>query len=255
MKVSELLKMIHNIARTNNLSIPYIVGGIPRDIVMGNRNDVQDIDLTTGDNDSLELARLCYQKWPETSFKEFGDGHTSLNFKNVKLDFSSNKVALDIDEKLTEIGITNPTDLQKEIFSRDFTINTLLLPLNDLSHKPIDITGKGLADCKNKILRGPVSGEFSFINDPKRMIRAIRMSVKMDLKFSKELGESIRRFKNLLMEVSDGFVNKEVNKALRENTKKTVAVLVNYGLLPIIPLSKMLTMELAKQRMVQHILD
>ena len=255
MKVSALLKMVHNMAKTNRLSTPYIVGGIPRDITMGNKNDVQDIDITTGDGGSLELARLCHEHWPETSFRESNDGHASLNFKNIKLDFSSNKVSPAVEEKLEKIGINNPTDLQKEIYSRDFTINTLLKPIDDLSKDIIDITGKGIQDCKNKILRGPVGGEFSFINDPKRIIRAIRLSIKMDLKFSKDLGESIRRFKNLLTNVSDGYVNREINKALRQDTEKTVAVLVNYGLLPIIPLSKMLTMELAKQRMVQHILD
>jgi len=255
MKVSQLLKTVFEIAKTNNLATPYMVGGIPRDIVMGNSNDVEDIDLTTGNEDSLELVRLCHEHWPETSFKEFNDGHASLNFKNIKLDFSSNKIAPDIEEKLKELGINDPTDLQKEIYSRDFTINTLLKPIDDLSKDIIDVTGKGIDDCKNKILRGPISGEFSFINSPNRIVRAIRIAVKMDLKFSKEVGESIRRLKNLLMDVSDRYINKEINKALREDTEKTVAILVNYKLLPILPLSKMLTRELARQRMVQHILD
>ena len=255
MKVSKLLKTVSEIARINNLATPYMVGGIPRDIVMGNQNNVEDIDLTTGDADSLELARLCSQQWPETSFKEFDDGHASLDFKNVKLDFSSNFIAPDIDEELKKLGITDPTDLQKEIYSRDFTINTLLKPIDDLGKDIIDVTGKGIDDCKNKILRGPISGEFSFVNHSNRIVRAIRMAVKMDLKFSKELGESIRRLKSLLMDVSDGYINREINKALREDTKKTVAILVNYKLLPILPLSKMLTRELARQRMVQHILD
>ena len=84
MKVSKLLKTVHNIAKVNRLSAPYVVGGIPRDITMGNRNDVQDIDITTGDVDSLELGRKCHEKWPETSFRESNDGHASIDFKNVK---------------------------------------------------------------------------------------------------------------------------------------------------------------------------
>jgi len=255
MKISKLLKSVYDIAIANNLSVPYIVGGIPRDLIMGNENSIEDIDVTTGDSGSLNLAHLCHKQWPETFFKEFDDGHASINFKNIKLDFSSNFIAPDIEKKMAEIGISSPTDLQKEIYSRDFTINTLLKPMDDLNKDIIDITGKGIDDCKNKILRGPISGEFSFINHSNRIVRAIRLSVKMDLKFSKELGESIRRLKNLLIDVSDGYINREINRALREDTTKTVAILVNYKLLPIMPLSKMLTMELAKQRMVQHILD
>jgi hypothetical protein len=39
------------------------------------------------------------------------------------------------------------------------------------------------------------------------------------------------------------------------DSKKALDLLIKYKLLPIIPLSRMMTLELAKNHMVQHLLD
>ena len=59
--------------------------------------------------------------------KVMDDGHSSIFLGNLKIDFSSNFIVGNIDELLNNIGISNPTNMQREIFSRDFTCNSLLM--------------------------------------------------------------------------------------------------------------------------------
>ena len=56
MKLSELLYAIEQIAEEKGLSKPYIVGGLPRDRIIGRKKQINDIDITTGDSNIKLLA-------------------------------------------------------------------------------------------------------------------------------------------------------------------------------------------------------
>ena len=61
MKLDELLSKIEDIANSNGINKPFMVGGVPRDRIIGIRDEVtkiNDIDLTTGRKDSIRLAEL-----------------------------------------------------------------------------------------------------------------------------------------------------------------------------------------------------
>ena len=65
MKIDELLSIVSEIARDNNISTPFMIGGAPRDRVMGikdKRSDIKDIDITTGDHGSNKLALLLHRR-------------------------------------------------------------------------------------------------------------------------------------------------------------------------------------------------
>lgn len=249
MKISELLQTLENIADENGISKPYIVGGLPRDKVFGIIENVKDIDITTGDKGSFTLAMYASKMWPEVNFRSYDDGHSSLDFKNIRADFSNNFNLPNIEELLK-----NPSELEKEVFSRDFTINTLLQPM-DLSKEVLDITKKGLDDIKNRILRTPVNPEYTIGYDARRILRAVKLMVKFDLTPEPELEKAILKFRGNISELPMNHVKKQINQMLDINSKKALDLLVKYKLLPIIPLSRMMTLELAKNRMVQNLLD
>ena len=63
MNVRDLLSEIENIAKENGISKPYIVGGTPRDRVMGEASKhINDLDITTGDEGSIKLSELISAK-------------------------------------------------------------------------------------------------------------------------------------------------------------------------------------------------
>lgn len=255
MQLVELLDSLQRLAREHETSVPYIVGGFPRDRAMGLPFDkVTDIDLTTGDDSSFALAMAANRQWPTAHFRSYDDGHSSLEFKNIRVDFSNNFVLPGIDEELKKRGLENPTPLQREVFSRDFTINTLLQPL-DLSKEPLDLTGRGLRDVKDRRIVTPVDPELTIGHDPRRILRALKLAMKFDMEIDPELGRAMVKYRGALRNMSLARIRKQVNQLLKMDPKRAIKLLSAYKLLPIIPLSKMMAMELARHRMVQHLLD
>jgi len=254
MKLSELLQTLDKTAKDYDISKPYIVGGLPRDKAFGAISSIKDIDITTGDKNSFALAMAASRIWSDAHFRAYDDGHSSIDFKNIRLDFSNNFNLPNIEDTLKEMGINNPSDTEKEVYSRDFTINTLLQPMN-LELEPFDITGKALEDVKNKVLRTPVDPELTIGYDPRRILRAVKMIMKFDLTPEPALEKALVKFRGGLAEVPTGHIKKQVNQMLDMDSKKALDLLAKYKLLPVIPLSRMMTLELAKNRMVQQLLD
>src|SRR5574338_707826 len=124
MKLRELLSQLKDVQNKIGASDPYICGGTPRDKYMGRLDNVADIDLTTGDKTidylSQEFAIILRRKYNVTR-KTMDDGHSTIFIGNLKIDFSSNFVVNNIDAHLSKEGIVEPTDMQREMFSRDFT--------------------------------------------------------------------------------------------------------------------------------------
>jgi len=254
MKLSDLLRSLDRIAKEHRISTPYIVGGLPRDREFGVAEEIKDVDITTGDNGSFALAMAVSREWPEAHFRAYNDGHSSVDFKNIRLDFSNNFNLPDIKKNLSEIGITDPTKIQRELYSRDFTINTLLQPM-DLSKTPIDATGRAMSDIKNKILQTPVDPELTIGHDARRILRAIKLSLQFNLSINPKLEEAMIKYRGGIKDLALAHVKKQVNQMLNIDAKKALDMLAEYKLLPIIPLSRLMTLEIAKNRMVQHLLD
>jgi tRNA nucleotidyltransferase (CCA-adding enzyme) len=249
MHLVELLNSLSRLAKENDISEPYIVGGLPRDKAFGIPTEVKDVDITTGDLGSFKLARLLNKEWPNAYFKTYDDKHSSVEFKNIKLDFSNNFKLPNIDKI-----IENPTDLKEELYSRDFTINTLLQPM-DLEKEPLDLTKRAFDDIKNKILSTPVDPNLTIGYDPRRILRAIKLMIKLDLSIEPNLAEALIKYRGSVREIPLNHIKKQVNQMLKMDSKKTISLLSEYKLLPIIPLSKLMTLEIAKNHMVQHLLD
>jgi tRNA nucleotidyltransferase (CCA-adding enzyme) len=242
------------ISQENRISEPYIVGGLPRDKMFGVPHNVKDVDITTGDNGSFALAMAASREWQDARFRSYDDGHSSIDFKNIRLDFSNNFQLPGIEEALKKIGIKNPSNMQTELYSRDFTINTLLQPM-DLSKDPVDKTGFALDDIKNKVLRTPVDPELTIGYDARRILRAVKLSLQFDLTIEPNLTDAMVKYRGGIKELPMAHVKKQVNQMLGIDTKKALDMLAKYKLLPIIPLSRLMTTEIAKNRMVQHLLE
>ena len=251
MRLSELLSSLSRLAKENQLSEPYIVGGIPRDKAFGEPSTIKDIDITTGDDGALSLALVASREWPEAHLQVYDDGHASLQFENIQVDFSNNYNLPDVEKAVGKKGLS---DIEKEVYSRDFTINTLLQPA-DLNKPPKDLTGKALNDIYNRVLRTPVDPNLTIGHDPRRILRAIKLAMKYDLKVDPALKDAIIKYRGGLKEVPMNQIKKQVNQMLEMNPKKAIEMLSEYKLLPILPLSKLMMREMAKNRMIQYLLE
>ena len=240
MKIKELLSLVSDVARKRGISEPFIVGGLVRDKVLGKLNDINDIDITTGDEGSkilaVEVARYLKPANPNLGFKTFGDGHSSIEVGGIKLDFSSNYRSPEVRQALAKAGINNPTPMQMELFSRDFTCNTLLMPM-DLS-KIEDPTGMGMKDIKSRILRTPLRPEYTLKDNTKRVVRVLYLAAKLGFGVEPDIIRWVRANPSSIAAAKDQYVRNNLQKAFDYDDTKTVLLMDEMGLWRYAPVPK-----------------
>lgn len=211
MNLKDLLFEIDKISKELGIHQPWICGGLPRDKYLNKASIINDIDITTGNNDINLLARAVAKKFKHLGAKlVFKKDHYSVNIGNLKLDFSSNFISpyiLNSKESL----------LSKEMISRDFTINSLLMSI-DLK-KIFDPTKAGFNDLNNKIIDTCLSPEQTFSDSPNRAIRAIYLACKLNFKLSDRVQNYLTTNKNIFKLTSQKYLIKKINKSISYNEK------------------------------------
>lgn len=203
----------------------FIVGGYVRDEIMGmapkDLDFVVNGDINAGINFSTWLAqKLNIHKEGSNPviFPSYGTAKLSLinnnsNLPNIDLEFVAPRK-----EEYT-IGSRKPKvmngDMTDEVMRRDLTINSLLRNIS--TDQVLDLTGKGLNDIKQGIIRTPSEPDVIFKEDPLRMLRAIRFTVKYGFKISEGIIESITKNSDWINSISQERVQDELNKILVTN--------------------------------------
>jgi len=109
-------------------------------------------------------------------------------------------------------------DVKADVLRRDFTINTLLLPVDDLELSSIiDPTAIGLADIQHARLRTPVEPEVTLSQDPLRMLRAIRFAYTEDYTIGADLAAAISAHAHLVSGIAGERVQQEFSKIITCN--------------------------------------
>jgi tRNA nucleotidyltransferase/poly(A) polymerase len=206
--------------------------------------DVHDIDITTGSQDVDVLAELFAEKLG-VKVKDLAD-HKQVQVGDVTFDFSSNFIYDNIEEH----GITGG-DLEKETYSRDFTINSLLLPLDFA--RVVDPTNQGLKDLANGVLDCPIDCNLSFSASPNRMLRAFYYKAKYDLDFSDNVLGAIKNNLELLKEINVRYASGLINDIIREKPDM-IDELIELGVLQKLPMTKYLTKVLLKKRKILDVI-
>ncbi|TCK06484.1 CBS domain-containing protein [Phorcysia thermohydrogeniphila] len=161
----------------------YIIGGFVRDLIIGRKNF--DVDIVIEGDATVFAKELA---------KRFGAKvHTYERFKTATVVFKGGK-RIDFASARTEVyrapGALPEVDmapLKKDLMRRDFTINTLAIKINEKEFgKLIDFFG-GLKDIKDKKIR--VLHSLSFVEDPTRILRALRFATR----YRFELGKHTER--------------------------------------------------------------
>jgi poly(A) polymerase len=228
MSIKNVLLEIKRLSKDNGLSEPYIVGGLPRDKVLQRSRMVSDVDITTGDDSVFKLSDLTANQYHVYPVK-FSDGHSQITIGNVKFDFSSNFKSPDVEYFLEKAGVKNPTKMQIELFSRDFTCNTLIAPLS--LRKISDPTGLALDDIKRKLIRTPLPPRITLRDDTKRVIRVIYLAAKLGFEVEPDIINWTKdHLEKIKEEVSNGFSKNKLTSAAKHDLKKTVRLLSSMGL-------------------------
>jgi tRNA nucleotidyltransferase (CCA-adding enzyme) len=164
----------------------YIVGGFVRDLLLGIEN--LDLDLVV-EGDGIAFARgLAKQRGGHVKVHDrFGTAIIVLP-DNVRLDVATART--EYYEYPTALPTVERSSIKKDLYRRDFTINTLAIRLNAATFgRLIDFYG-GHRDLKERTIR--VLHSLSFVEDPTRVFRAIRFELRFRFTLGKETLALIR---------------------------------------------------------------
>ncbi len=235
MKFSELLALIQNIATGHNISTPFVCGGVPRDRILKRINNLNDVDLTTGDSTIHSLAKEVFMQLrsPVVNYTLMPDHHARITIGDFKLDFSSNFIVPQIEKLLATRNILNPTSMEQEVFSRDFTCNALLMGLNLKTIQ--DPTGRGLKDIENKKLITCLPPEITLGLDNKRVVRILYLAAKLNFTVDEEVINWVKKHPQSLSNVKPKYLANKLQKALNYNTELTLHLLDRMNLWHNVP--------------------
>ena len=200
----------------DTLQMPaYIIGGYVRDKIL-NRPD-KDIDIVCL-GDGIELAAKTAEKFnpkpPVSFFKNFGTAQikvaSKFNDANYEIEFvGARKESYQSESRKPDVL---PGSLDEDRMRRDFTINTLAISLNKKDFGAIIDPLNGREDISNKIIRTPLPPDQTFIDDPLRMMRAIRFATQLNFEISPETFEAIKNNASRIKIVSGERIIDEINK-------------------------------------------
>ncbi len=207
----------------------FYIGGVVRDELLGRKSF--DVDITYVGN----AIEYC-SKYGEVIQENPDFGTVRVNVDGMEVDFASTrsesypkKGHLPVVEK---IGCS----LKEDVMRRDFTINALAKSV--ATGEIVDYTG-GLEDLKNKKLK--VLHDESFIDDPTRIIRGLKFSIRFgfdldmhtrklqeeylaninyDMSYKRVKKELIETFNLNSQEAFERFINENIYKLVTENDVK-----------------------------------
>jgi len=193
-----LFRAVGETAADNQMTA-YAVGGSVRDLLLGVGHF--DLDFVI-EGSAIALAHALVEKHPD-KFK-IADEHE--RFQTATLGFSAAEAGrmpalqrhVDLSTARSEfyeypaaLPTVEPSKLDQDLFRRDFTINALAICLNpDRFGMLIDLFS-GLEDLHHKTIR--VLHQFSFIEDPTRIVRAARFASRLGFTLDKNTAELAKR--------------------------------------------------------------
>ena len=178
-RVFERLEQAGDLAERTSVSA-FVVGGFVRDLLLGRPN--LDVDLVIeGDGVAYARALAGAAGGSVKSHDRFGTAIVVFP-DGFKLDVATART--EYYEYPTALPTVERSSIKKDLYRRDFTINTLAIRLNagrfgDL----IDFFG-GQRDLNEKTIR--VLHSLSFVEDPTRVFRAVRFEQRYGFRLGKE---------------------------------------------------------------------
>ncbi|MCU0651864.1 MAG: hypothetical protein MUC39_02860 [Candidatus Omnitrophica bacterium] len=211
-ELKKIIELCASTAETQGFK-PYLVGGFVRDLLLGLKN--LDLDIVIeGDGIKVaeELSKMLTAKL--IRHRRFGTATLVLSH-NLKIDIAGAR-----EECYPEpacLPSVKSGSVKDDLKRRDFSINAMAVSLNKKDYGRLVDFFHGLDDLSKGKVR--VLHSLSFIDDPTRILRAIRFSVRygfsLEVETSKYLKEAVRL--NMLQRVEPQRLRDELILILKED--------------------------------------
>ena len=208
----------------------YIVGGFVRDLLL-DRPSI-DFDIVV-EGDAIELGKILVKRLGGRITKHNRFGTAKWNIAEIKADLIN---TFSYHDKYDPVDLPDSLDLisarmefykypsalpsveqgsiKLDLHRRDFTINTMAIRLDGRHYGELYDYWGGLNDLKNGIIR--VLHSLSFIDDPTRMLRAVRFEQRFKFRIESRTLELMDEAYQLLSQISGERLRHEFNLILDE---------------------------------------
>jgi putative nucleotidyltransferase with HDIG domain len=219
------------------LSMPaYVIGGFVRDKILGRpTKDADIVCIGDGIQFAIKTAEKFSPKPNVSFFKNFGTAQIKIYSKGSPFEIEfvgARKESYRLESRKPEVVAGTIDD---DRMRRDFTINTLAISLEKKDFGRLLDPLNGLKDIEDKVIKTPLPPGQTFIDDPLRMMRAIRFACQLHFTISPETFQAIQENATRIRIVSGERIIDEINKIVMTD-KPSIGfdLLYKSGLLKII---------------------
>lgn len=213
------------------------VGGCVRDKLLGVKTKDIDFTFVLDDlNKTVEQGFKEMEQWMRdqgfTIFQSVPEMFTirakfPIDHKFAKLDADFVMARKEVGyEQGTRRPILELGTLEDDLVRRDFTVNAMA---EDEDGNIIDLFN-GMEDLKFMLLRTPLDPKDTFMDDPLRMIRALRFVITKDFVMFSDVWHAMKQphiLAKLTQTVSSERIREEVLKMMAVNTPRTIRLLLD----------------------------
>ena len=223
-----LLKAIIQQSSEEHLAL-FIVGGFVRDLIL--KKPSLDFDIVV-EGDAIAFARSLANRYGGrvVTHRRFGTAKWKIREIHHKLARELGGVAKgeaelpeDLDlisartefyDKPTALPVVKNSSIKQDLHRRDFTINTLALRLDGAHYGELQDHWGGLNDIKAKSIK--VLHSLSFVDDPTRMLRAVRFEQRFGFRIDERTLQLIKEARENFKQVSGDRIRHEFDLLLKE---------------------------------------
>lgn len=193
----------------------YLVGGVVRDLLLGQPN--LDLDLLVEGN-AIELAQRLAQDMQGklTIHQRFGTAR--LQWDKWSVDFACAR--LETYPRPGALPRIRPGNLNSDLIRRDFTINAMAVYLNPPHYGELVDLYKGMEDLEEKFIT--ILHERSFVDDATRIWRALRYEQRLDFNLEQSTLYLLHRDISMLDTISGDRIRHELLLVLMERFPEKV---------------------------------
>ena len=228
-EIYNLLKLSGEVAEELGYNA-YLVGGSVRDLLRGEEN--LDLDVVI-EGDGIVFARTLGERLNAKVRTHRKFATAQIFTGSLKLDVATART--EYYESPAALPKVETSSIKKDLYRRDFTINTLTVKLNPKDFGVLlDFFG-GQRDLREKTIR--VLHNLSFVEDPTRAFRAVRFAERFGFKISRHMENLIKSAieMNLFNMLSGPRLFEELRLSFHETEPvKTLRKLSDFGLLKVI---------------------
>ena len=200
--------------------VAYIVGGYPRDNLLGIKTN--DIDMCT-DAKPKEIIEI----FDTAGVSDIKYGSVKVIYKGICFDITTFRKDIKYENNRKPVKIKYVNDLKKDLLRRDFTINTICI---DSDGNIIDILG-AKKDIEKKIITTVGNPRYRLKEDSLRILRAIRFACTLDFEIDGRVKSYIKKYGYLLKYLSYSRKKEEIDKIfISKHKDKGIKLLTELGL-------------------------